>query len=47
MPGKVRVIGTRHQTVWDRKKKRKGVYIVLAFVLCYLIPKLLLVLEIL
>ena len=47
VPGKVRVIGTRHQTVWDRKKKRKGVYIVLAFVLCYLIPKLLLVLEIL
>ncbi len=47
VPGKVRVIGTGHQTVWDRKKKCKGVYVVLAFVLCYLIPKLLLVLEIL
>lgn len=47
VPGKVRVIGTRHQTVWDRKKKHKGVYVVLAVVLCYLIPKLLLVLEIL
>lgn len=45
VPGRVRVIGTKHQTVWDRKKKRKGLYLVLAFVLCYLIPKLLLALE--
>ncbi len=46
VPGKVRVIGTRHQTVWDRKKKRKWLYVTLAFALCYLIPKLLFVLEI-
>lgn len=45
VPGKVRVIGTKYQTVWDRKKKRKGLYLVLAFALCYLIPKLLLALE--
>ena len=25
VPGKVRVIGTKYQTVWDRKKQRKGV----------------------
>ncbi len=46
VPGKVRVIGTRHQTVWDRKKKRKGLYMVIVFALCYLVPKLLLVMEI-
>ena len=45
MPGKVRVIGTKYQTVWERKKKRKGLYVVLAFALCYLVPKLLLALE--
>ena len=45
VPGKVRVIGTKYQTVWDRKKKRKGLYVVLAFALCYLVPKLLLALE--
>ena len=42
VPGKVRVIGTKYQTVWDRKKKRKGVYLAFAFALCYLLPKLLL-----
>ncbi len=46
VPGKVRVIGTRHQTVWDRKKKRKGLYMGIVFALCYLVPKLLLVMEI-
>lgn len=46
VPGKVRVIGTKYQTVWDRKKKYKGLYVVLVFALCYLVPKLFIVLEI-
>lgn len=46
VPGKVRVIGTKYQTVWDRKKKCKGVYVVLMIMLCYMVPKLLFVLEI-
>ena len=45
VPGRVRVIGTKHQTVWDRKKKRRGLYLVIVCALCYLVPKVLLVLE--
>lgn len=45
VPGRVRVIGTKHQTVWDRKKKRRGFYLVIVCALCYLVPKLLLALE--
>ncbi len=45
VPGRVRVIGTKHQTVWDRKKKRRGLYLVIVCALCYLVPKLLLALE--
>ena len=45
MPGTVRVLGTKYQTVWDRQKKRTGLSVVLAFALCYLVPKLLLALE--
>ena len=42
VPGKAMVIGTKYQTTWDRKKSHAGVYAALGIILCYIIPKLLL-----
>lgn len=43
VPGKVRVVGTKYQSVWDKKKSHAGVYVVLGMIVCYIIPKLVLV----
>lgn len=45
VPGKARIIGTKYQTTWDKKKSHAGVYIAMGMILCYFIPKLLLVLK--
>ena len=45
VPGKARVIGTKYQTAWDKKKSYTGVYAVLGMLCCYLIPKVLLILK--
>lgn len=42
VPGKVRIIGTKYQTVWDEKKSHAGVYVVFGMILCYIILKLVL-----
>lgn len=43
VPGRVRVIGTKYQSAWDKKKSHAGVYVVLGMIVCYIIPKLVLV----
>ncbi len=45
VPGKARIIGTKYQTTWDKKKSHAGVYIAMGMILFYSIPKLLLVLK--
>ena len=46
VPGKVRIVGTKYQTVWDKKKSHGSLYLMAALVLCYAIVKLLLVFQV-
>lgn len=46
VPGKVRIFGTKYQTVWDKKKSHGSLYLMAALVLCYAIVKVLLVFHI-
>lgn len=40
VPGKVRIIGTKSQETWELKQAHVGVCMAVAFVLAYLIPKI-------
>lgn len=45
VPGKVRIIGTKHQNVWTMRKGHAGICIAAAMLLGYVVPKLIEVLE--
>lgn len=40
VPGRVRIIGTKNQSAWDKKKSHAGVYLFVGVILGYLIPKI-------
>lgn len=45
VPGKVRIIGTRHQNVWNMRKAHAGICVAAGMVLGYVIPKIIEVME--
>lgn len=47
VPGRVRIIGTRHQNVWNMRKAHAGICIAAGMVLGYVIPKIIEVMKLL
>lgn len=45
VPGKVRIIGTKHQNVWSMRKAHAGICVAAGMVLGYVIPKIIEVME--
>lgn len=45
VPGKVRIIGTKHQNVWNMRKAHAGICVAAGMVLGYVIPKIIEVME--
>lgn len=43
VPGKVRIFGTKYQTVWEKKKSHAGCYIAVVMILGYIVLKLVLI----
>ena len=39
VPGKVRVIGSRKQEIWNLRKPRPGIFLVFSLLILYLVPK--------